>query len=545
MSDLKPDIKKGRGFNPIWIVPIVAVVVGIYMVIHTKMNEGPQITISFDTAESLEAGKTKIRFRDVDIGMVEDVTLTDSMSGIIVTAKMTKNAEPLLREDTRFWVVRARVGAGSVTGLGTLLSGAYIQLDPGVGKTEERRFVGLEEPPLTPADAPGVRLVLHSEHAGSLNAGDVIVYNGFKVGRIEGITFDSQKKEVLYDAFIDAPYDDLVTTSTRFWNTSGITVTASASGVEVQTSSMETILLGGVAFGTIPGIPPGDKVSSGASFKLNRSYSELAQDPFRYRSYFVVEFSQSLRGLKSGAPVEYRGIQIGRVDRIMVQELVRSGLAGGGSAIPVLIYLEPGRLGAGDTRELVQQMSSNVENGVAQGLRASLQTGNLITGQLYVSFDFYDDVEPVAPQEFDGYTVLPTIPTGLGQLEKQVGDLLDKVNALPLDSLLVSADSSLQTLDGTLASLTGTLDSLQTILDEESTQLMPDEINKTLSEIRQAVSALAPDSESGQSLNEAILELNRTLRNLEQFTRTLSAKPNSLIFSSDVPADTIPEASAQ
>ncbi|MEM1155986.1 MAG: intermembrane transport protein PqiB [Pseudomonadota bacterium] len=545
MNDLKPDIKKGRGFNPIWIVPIVAVVVGIYMVIHTKMNEGPQITISFDTAESLEAGKTKIRFRDVDIGMVEDVTLTDSMSGVVVTAKMTKNAEPLLREDTRFWVVRARVGAGSVTGLGTLLSGAYIQLDPGVGNQKERRFVGLEDPPLTPADAPGVRLVLHSEHAGSLNAGDVVVYNGFKVGRIEGITFDSQKKEVQYDAFIDAPYDDLVTTSTRFWNTSGITVTASASGVEVQTSSMETILLGGVAFGTIPGIPPGEKVSSGASFKLNRSYSELAQDPFRYRSYFVVEFSQSLRGLKSGAPVEYRGIQIGQVDRIMVQELISSGLAGGGSAIPVLIYLEPGRLGAGDTRAMVQQMSSNVENGVAQGLRASLQTGNLITGQLYVSFDFYDDVEAVEPQEFEGYTVLPTIPTGLGQLEKQVGDLLDKVNALPLNSLLVSADNSLQTLDGTLASLTGTLDSLQTILDEESTQLMPEEINRTLGEIRAAVSAIAPDSAGGQSLNEAILELNRTLRNLEQFTRTLSAKPNSLIFSSDVPADTIPEASAQ
>ncbi|MEM8660756.1 MAG: hypothetical protein AAGF35_07725, partial [Pseudomonadota bacterium] len=204
-----------------------------------------------------------------------------------------------------------------------------------------------------------------------------------------------------------------------------------------------------------------------------------------------------------------------------------------------------GRLGAGDTRAMVQQMSSNVENGVAQGLRASLQTGNLITGQLYVSFDFYDDVEPVEPQEFEGYTVLPTIPTGLGQLEKQVGDLLDKVNALPMNSLLVSADNSLQTLDGTLASLTGTLDSLQTILDEESTQLMPEEINRTLGEIRQAVSALAPDSAGGQSLNEAILELNRTLRNLEQFTRTLSAKPNSLIFSSDVPADTIPEASAQ
>lgn len=545
MSEMKPEIKTGKGFNPIWVVPVVAVLIGLYMVIHTKMNEGPTITIDFKTAESLEAGKTKIRFRDVDVGLVQAVTLSESMDGVVVTASIDKNASHLLREDTRFWVVRARVGAGAISGLGTLLSGAYIQVDPGTGTRKKDTFTGLEVPPLTPADAPGIRLVLHSEQAGSLNAGDVIVYNGFKVGRIEGIAFDTKKKEVRYDAFIDAPYSDLVTTSTRFWNTSGISVTANANGVQVRTSSMETILLGGVAFGDVPGIPPGEKVQSGASFNLSASYSDLEEDPFLFRKYFVVEFKQSLRGLEPGAPVEYRGIQIGQVERVMVKELVRQGLASGGAPIPVLIYLEPARLGAPDTAAMAEQMPANILKGVKSGLRASLQTGNLLTGSLYISFDYYENTEPFVAQKFDTYPILPTIATGLGRLEKQVGDLLDKFNALPLDSLVTNADTTLKTLDVTLASLTGTIAALEKVLDEDATREMPAEINKTLAELRQAVSGVSSDSAVGQSLSSSIFELNRALKNLEELTRTLSAKPNSLIFPTDIPADPIPEARPQ
>ena len=437
------------------------------------------------------------------------------------------------------------MGAGGISGVGTLLSGAYIQVDPGAGKRKKHSFKGLEVPPLTPADAPGVRLVLRSEQAGSLNAGDVIVYNGFKVGRIEGITFDTKKKEVRYDAFIDAPYSDLVTTSTRFWNTSGVSVTANASGVQVRTSSMETILLGGVAFGDIPGIPAGEKVESGASFNLSASYSDLEEDPYVHRAYFVVEFKQSLRGLEPGAPVEYRGIQIGQVEQVMVKELVAKGLAAGGAAIPVLLYLEPARLGAPDTAAMAEQMPATILKGVQAGLRASLQTGNLLTGSLYISFDYYEKTEPFAPEKFDSYPVLPTIPSGLGRLEKQVGDLLDKFNALPLDSLVASTDTTLKTLDVTLASLTGTMDALEEILDEEATRDMPAEINKTLAELRQAVSGVSSDSAVGQSLSSSIFELNKALKNLEELTRTLSAKPNSLIFPTDIPADPIPEARPQ
>jgi paraquat-inducible protein B len=308
MNELKPAISTGTRFNPIWVVPVVAVLVGIYMVVHTMLTEGPEITIQFNTAEGLEAGNTRLRYRDVDIGLVENVSLSEGMDKVLVTVKMDKAAANMLREDTRFWVVRARVGAGAISGLGTILSGAYIQLDPGTGSPSEHgEYVGLEVPPLTPADAPGMRLTLHSEQAGSLGEGDVIVYRGFKVGRIEGVTFDSEKQLVIYDAFIDAPYDQLVTTNTRFWNASGVSISASASGVEVTTGSMETILLGGVAFANLPGLPAGKKVASGATFKLSPSFNEVQEDPYRFRIYYVAQFDQSLRGLKPGAPADRTG----------------------------------------------------------------------------------------------------------------------------------------------------------------------------------------------------------------------------------------------
>jgi paraquat-inducible protein B len=546
MSELKPAISTGTRFNPIWVVPVVAVLVGIYMVVHTMLTEGPEITIQFNTAEGIEAGKTRLRYRDVDIGLVGNVSLSDDMDKVLVTVKMDKQAANMLREDTRFWVVRARVGAGAISGLGTILSGAYIQLDPGTGKqTKGGAYVGLEVPPLTPADAPGIRLTLHSEQAGSLGEGDVIVYRGFKVGRIEGVTFDSEKQLVIYDAFIDAPYDQLVTTNTRFWNASGVSINASASGVEVTTGSMETILLGGVSFANLPGLPAGKKVESGATFKLSPSFNELQQDPYRFRLYFVAEFDQSLRGLEPGAPVEYRGMQIGRVERILIKELVAQREAGRERPIPVLLYLEPARFGMEDSEESIQAMRKSIELGVSNGMRATLQTGSVITGALYINVDWYKDQPAAAIGEFEGFPVIPTIPSGLGRLEQQVATLLDKVNALPMEPMLNKATGTLGTMDGTLASLTTTLKSLQKILEEDGTKALPDELSRTLAELRQTLDGFSPDSAVGESLGSSVFELNQALRNLEELTRTLSAKPNSLLFPTDSPPDPIPEASPQ
>ena len=546
MSELKPSISTGRRFNPVWVVPVVAVIVGLYMVIHTRLTEGPEITIQFNTAEGLEAGKTRLRYRDVDIGLVGNVSLSENMDEVLVTVKMDQQAANMLREDTRFWVVRARVGAGAISGLGTLVSGAYIQLDPGTGKqTKHGKYIGLEVPPLTPADAPGIRLTLVSEQAGSLGAGDVIVYRGFNVGRIESATFDSEKRMMVYDAFIDAPYDDLVTTNTRFWNISGVAINASASGVEVTTGSIESILLGGASFGVLPGMPSGTKAASGATFKLSPSFNELREDPFRFRIYYVAEFAQSLRGLEPGAPVEYRGMQIGRVERILMKELVSQREAGKDRPIPVLLYLEPARFGLEDSEESIEGMRQSIAVGVTKGMRANLQTGNLLTGALYINIDWYKGQPAATIGKFEEFPVIPTIPSGLGRIEQQVSSLLDKLNALPVEPLMTRATTALGTMDGTMGSLTATLNSLQQILEQDGTKALPDELSSTLAELRRTLDGFSPDSAAGESLNNSLFELNQALRNLEELTRTLSAKPNSLIFPGESPADPIPEASAQ
>jgi len=260
MTTAQPEIRKGRSFNPIWVIPILALVLGVWMVVHTYMTEGPEISVAFETAEGLVAGKTKVKYRNVEMGVVQEVILSDDFKGVVAKIKMERQALALLRDDTRFWVVTAKIGVGNISGLDTLLSGAYIQLAPGEGKIGTRSYVALEAAPQTPSGAPGLRLKLEGDRAGSVSTGDSVVYRGYKVGRVESMEFDADRRRAMYTIFIDAPYHELIDSSVRFYNVSGVQLKASASGLEVVTGSMDTVLLGGVTFGTPEGMPAGEPV---------------------------------------------------------------------------------------------------------------------------------------------------------------------------------------------------------------------------------------------------------------------------------------------
>ena len=457
MTAEKVEIKDSRSISAIWIIPLLALVLGIYMVVHNWMTEGPDIEIAFKTASGLEQGKTKIKYRNVTMGVVQDVRLNSDFDGVIATAKLDRQALPLLREDTDFWVVTARVGLGNISGLDTLLSGAYIQLAPGKGDKEKRKFVALEQPPLTPADAPGVRVHLSSKQSSSISAGDAVLYAGYNVGRVETMEFNADSRELQYTLFIDAPYHDLVDTHSRFWDVSGISLSAGAAGFKVETGSLETILLGGVAFGLPPGIARGKPVGSDANFKLYDSFEDIQDNPYRYGTHYVTSFAQSIKGLSPGAPVEYRGITLGRVERIMLKESLQENIAlgkqGEGAKIPVLIYLEPGRLEMPDDAQSIVDLRESITRGVINGMRASLETGNLLTGAKFINIDYYDEIEAAKVGEFDNYPTIPTLETGLGQLEQKVTSILDKLNALPLDATFTEANNAIATLNSTLENL--------------------------------------------------------------------------------------------
>ena len=539
MTTEQAEISQGRSFSGIWIIPLIALALGAYMVVHTWLTEGPEIEIAFKTASGLTQGKTKIKYRNVDMGLVEEVYLNDELDGVIAKVKLERQALSLLREDTRFWVVTARIGAGGISGLDTVLSGAYIQLAPGEGVKGKRKYVALEQPPLTPSGAPGLRLKLVADRASSVSTGDAVLFNSYKVGRVESMKFDPSDRKAHYTMFIDAPYHELVDSQSRFWDVSGISMSAGADGFKLQTGSMDTVLLGGVAFGLPTGVRKGDAVEQDTEFELYASFDEIQKNPYQHGQYYVVQFSQSIKGLTVGAPVEYRGITLGRVEKILLKESiehnVKMGAAGKGADIPVLMYLEPGRLGLADQASSVDSMHQSILYGVENGMRASLETGSLLTGAKYISINYFEGAQDDSMGKFMEYATIPAIETGLGQIEQKLNAVLDKINALPLGDTVSGANSAIATLNQTLASL-------HTILESQSTQDLPEQLDKTLQDLRATLQGFSPESDAYQSINSSLLRLNRTLGNMESLTRTLSGQPNAALMPSSPLPDPIPEA---
>jgi paraquat-inducible protein B len=532
------EVSQGRKISSIWFIPLLALALGVYMVVHNWMTEGPEIEIAFKTATGLAQGKTKVKYRNVDMGLVEEVRLNDDFDGVIAKVKLDRQVLPLLRDDTRFWVVTARVGAGSISGLDTLLSGAYIQLAPGSGKAGARKFVALGKPPLTPNDAPGLRLQLTSDHASSVSAGDTLLYKGYKVGRVESMEFNPSDRKVRYVIFVDAPYHELVNSATRFWDVSGISLSAGADGFRIETGSVDTVLLGGVAFDVPEGLQDGDPVEPNTDFRLYTAYEEILKNPYRHGTYYVVSFNQSIRGLSPGAPVEFRGITIGRVERILLKEVmqrnVEQGLKGKGTEIPVLVYLEPARLALPDSQTSIDAMHESIAGGVTNGMRASLASGSILTGAKYINIDYFEGVEEASLGSFMEYTTIPTLETGLGQLEQKLTAIMDKINNLPLEDTVGGANEAIATLNETLGNL-------NTVIQSQGIQQLPQQLDQTLQDLRKTLNGLAPGSEVYQSINSALLRLNRTLGNLEKVTNTLADQPNSLILPSNYKPDPVPE----
>ena len=532
MSETPAEISQKRGINPIWFVPIVALVLGIWMVIYTIQSQGPEITIQFKTAEGIEAGKTKIKLRNVDVGLVESVALGDDRQSVIVTASLDKSAEPLLHDDTQFWVVRPRIGKGGVTGLGTLLSGGYLQLAPGQSETRGRAFVGLEEPPVTPAGTPGVKITLTAERAGSVSPGDPILYKGYTIGRVESETFDTDSTQMRYGVFIDAPFDELLTTAHRFWDASGISVKAGADGVEFNSFALETLLIGGVEVGLPRNVGPGTRAETGAVYQLYDDYASVNQRPYRHSIQYVVRFAQSVRGLAPGAPVEFRGIRLGEVERIMLDELAHR-LQGKqqGDGIPVLIRLEPARLRLDDSPAGVEQLKERVKIAIGNGMRATLATGNLLTGSLYVSMDLHAEAAPASLGEYAGRQTIPTMASGLEGIQVQITAFLEKLNALPLE--------------GTVAEARDALASLEKLLASQGMQDLPSSLDQTLAELQTTLASFSSDSELQATLLPTIAELDATLASLRQVLDTLEEQPNALIFNREYGDDPRPPAGSR
>jgi paraquat-inducible protein B len=489
----------------VWVVPIVAAVIGISLLIRNWENEGPRITISFLSGEGIQIGKTLVKYRDVAVGRVSAVGLSPDHQTVVVSANLSKDAAGLLKTDTQFWVVRPRVGVGSVSGIDTLLSGAYIGMKSGTDLRRGREFVGLENPPALSHGPHGLELQLRAAGAGSLSVGAPVYFRRFQVGRVidQNLLPDGSTRVTV---FVEAPYDGFVRPVTRFWNASGIDLKLGADGLKVQTESLAAVLAGGLAFDDGPTEAVATAAGMPGEFTLYKNESEAMAPPDGEPHYVRMRFAQALRGLEVGAPVEFVGVNIGAVVAVDLGYEPRD------RSFPVIVTakLYPRRMGqayealaAQGKTESVETLAAFVGSLVDRGLRAQPRSGSLLTGKLYIALDFL----PASPRAAFDASIrpleLPTVNGTFQELEASIGRLVNKMNDLPLERIAADMHTDLKDLHetlgelrnqvlpsavDTLSALHGTLDSADRVLDVESPLQLG--LTETLSESRSTLQAV-------------------------------------------------------
>jgi len=516
-----PGIEPHRSWLPslVWVVPLVAALIGIALVVKSVTGRGPAITIVFDNAEGLEPGKTQVKYKDVEIGLVKTISLSKDQSHVEIAVQLTKQAENFAVKDTRFWVVRPRIGATGVSGIGTLLSGAYIGVDVGHSGETQTRFTGLETPPPITGDQKGHRFTLHGDSLGSIDIGSPIFYRRMQVGQVYGISLDKDGTGVTMQVFVAAPYDQYVGTNSRWWHASGVNVRLDSSGFVVDTQSLAAILVGGLAFQNPPGQQTGPQAAEKADFRLASNETDAMRAPDGIPLRAVMNFNQSLRGLSVGAVVDFRGIALGQVTDIGVDYDPQTHAF----TMPVTLALYPDRLrrrahgaaipepGTTASRDLLQRL-------IKRGMRGQLRNGNLLTGQLYIALDIFPNAAPVKFDATSDPVELPTIPNTLDALQTQVADIAKKLDRIPFDQIGSNLNASLKNADALFTRL--------------NTEVVP-QARDTLAAAQQtfgsAEATLQQDSPMQSDVHQALQELTRTLQSLNALADYLERHPESLV----------------
>ena len=522
----QPRIVEARRWNVslVWLLPAVAVAVGASLLVRTVFLVGPKIDIEFASADGVEAGKTDVRYKEVVIGKVQSVSLRDDRARVVVGVQLDRSAAGIAVDDTTFWVVRPRIGAGGVTGLGTLFSGAYIGADAGISNRSRGEFKGLEAPPYVLRGEPGSIFVLRSDDLGSLDVGSPVFHRRTRVGRVVGYTLDADRDELSVRIFVEAPYQKLVTKESRFWNASGIDLTVNASGLTLNTQTLASVLAGGLAFESPPSAGNAQAAPENTVFTLYNDRRAALAPPDGPPVPVRMVFDQSVRGLAEGAAVDLLGIEIGRVSSIALQyDAARK-------RFPVEVFAEiyPYRLGAVRTALLQTAGTSGAGDAavlqqlVANGVRAQLRTGNLLTGQLYVALDFIGKQPARTAMSSDGTLTLPTAPGTLSEIQPQIADIVEKVSKIPFDEIGKDLRS---TLAGASAAINRLTPEAQKALAE---------VQKTLAKAQVSLESLDrnvtdPNAPVQHNLEQSLLELQRASRSLRVLSDYLQQHPESIL----------------
>jgi paraquat-inducible protein B len=521
----QPVVKRWHGPSLVWLVPLIALAVGISLVIRSMLASGPLITIDFRSADGMRPGKTEVRYKEVVIGRVESVALSEDRKKVHVGVRLDRASSNLAVEDTRFWVVRPRIDTAGVSGLETLFSGTYIGVDAGESKNDMRQFEGLEAPPFVLRGEPGRGFLLRTEDLGSLDVGSPIFYRRTRVGRVVGYKLDPVADQLSVQIFIESPYEPLVNAQTRFWNASGIDVALNAGGLTINTQTIASVLAGGIAFERPPGTQGLTPATDGHRFQLYADRKAALKPPDGAPMRIRMVFDGSVRGLGVGSPIDFLGIEIGNVQAVRLEYDRKQ------HRFPVEVSADiyPLRLGA--VREAAVPDPSVDEAArdlallkrlVENGLRAQARTGNLLTGQMYVALDFFpkngqrtlDTTQPVPG--------VPTVAGTLADIQPQIADIVAKINKVPFDQIGQNLNQTLEQAQQTIKQL------------RPEAQKSLAEVQKTLESVQQSLgridrNLLDPGAPIQRNAEQTMIDLQRAAQSLRVLTDYLQRHPESLL----------------
>jgi paraquat-inducible protein B len=534
--------RRSRRISVIWIVPLVAVAIGGWLAWDTLSKEGPTIKISFDGGEGLQAGQSQLKYKDIVFGTVKSLALAPDKTHVIVTIATTHQAEPLLTEGTIFWVVKPRLFAGNISGIETLLSGSYIGMLPAAtaGKSQ-RDFTGREDPPVLSAHVPGHTFLLKSKRIGAVSVGSPIFFRDLAVGEVLGWDIADMAEYVTIHAFVRAPYDSYVHDQTRFWNASGVSIKLGGTGIDVQMESLKALLLGGVAFETPVAEIHTAETSEDHVFPLFADRETANAASYTRKIPAITYFSGSVSGLAPGAAVTVHGLKVGEVTD------VRLTYDAGKDAVlaPVRYEIEPERV-VGVGKRVFKTDAESVQALLKQGLRASLQSASLITGQQNVALDFVTDA-PAAEVSMDGpdFVVPAGEGSGFAGLTASATELLNKVNTMPFEQIGKNLDGLLKSVNDTaqgpqmkkaLTDLAGMIASAQTMIRNLDTKQLPELVSglqKTLTSANKLVLSLdsgyGDNTKFNRDMDRLLAQANDALRSIRALSDLLARHPEALI----------------
>jgi paraquat-inducible protein B len=554
MSETEPRIlgrstvHRTRRLPVIWAIPIVAILIGVWLAWDTLSKEGPRIVVSFQDAEGLQVGQSQLKFKDITLGAVKSLDFTADHRRVLVTIATTAQAEPFLKTGTEFWVVKPRLFAGNLSGFSTLLSGAYIGMLPADAAAKaERTFVGREEPPVLDSDVPGRTFLLKTDQLGSVSLGSPVFYRGLSVGQVLGWDIGDLAKSVTIHAFVRSPFDSYVHDQTRFWNASGVTVKVAGAGVEMQVESLRAVLLGGVAFETPPTGPASEISVENHEFPLFPNQDAAKAASYSRKIELLVYFSSSVRGLGVGSDVVVHGLKVGQVTDVRLTY----DLATDAVLAPVRMEIEPERI-VGIGRQVIKDTADMVQTLVGKGLRATLQSGNLLTGEMLVSLEVVPDAPAATVTMQDGAFVFPTTASsGLSGLQASAGELLRNVNAIPFANIGRSLDAMTKNmtdltngpqLQQTLTALAATMNEAQGVMKKIDTDVGPalkqlPEITASLQATLKQSNQLMRSVDSGygdntqfhRDLDRLMAQTNDAVRSFQALADLLTRHPEALV----------------